>query len=224
MLAARGRRPVWEPFCGGLGISHVWRSGPLVLSDACAPLIALYDALCAGWLPPTRAILPAERNAALLLSDDDPFKAFARFGCGFGGDWAGGTTQDGIDVNSGGHWLSAGPIAGQAARSLMRTFAALPCDVEFARLDFCAVEPNELPEAHRALIYCDPPYDGVESYAAVGPFDRPAFVARLQEWAARGALVFVSEFRLPIGRVVWEATRARHVTGRGTVVERLYRV
>lgn len=224
MLAARGARPVWEPFCGGLGLSHMWGAGPLVLSDACVPLIALYDAMCRGWLPPLRPILPAERNAALMLPDVDPFKAFARFGCGFGGDWAGGTTQDGIDVNSGGHGRSAGPLAAQAARSLARTFAALPCDVEFVALDFCNVEPRELPEAERALIYCDPPYEGVESYAAVGPFDRAAFLIRLREWAARGALVFVSEFALPIGRVVWEATRARHVEGRGTVVERLYRL
>lgn len=224
MLAARAGRPVWEPFCGGLGLSHVWQSGPLVLSDACAPLIAMYEALCRGWFPPTRPILPDERTAALTLPDSDPFKAFARFGCGFGGDWAGGTTQDGIDVNTGGRGRSAGPLAAQAARSLARTFEALPNDVEFVTLDFCKVEPRELPEARDALIYCDPPYEGTHHYAAVDPFDRAAFMARLKEWAALGALVFVSEFALPIGRVVWEATRARHVASRGTRVERLYQV
>lgn len=225
MLAARGTRPVWEPFCGGLGLSHVWRTGPLVLSDACRPLIAMYDAIAAGrWFPSTRAVLPAERNAALALPDSHPFKAFARFGCGFAGDWAAGTIRSGLDINTGGRGGHAGTLAGQAARSLARTFAALPLDVEFVWLDFCKVEPYELPEAQRALIYCDPPYEGRETYAAVGPFDRAAFVARLREWSALGALVFVSEFALPIGRVVWEATRARHIAGRGTVVERLYRV
>jgi hypothetical protein len=222
MLAAREGRPVWEPFCGGLGMSAQWGAGPLVLSDACAPLITMYEAFASGWLP-LEHVTPEERDAVLALPDSDPLKAFARFGCGFGGAWDAGCTQGGYDWNG-------DSFAAQARRSLARTFSALPLDVEFTCLDFVAEEP--FAEAAGALIYCDPPYGGTYDYAAVGPFDRLAFIERVRQWAGLGALVFVSEFDFPIGEIVWSAERARHMPAagvagrqaRGVTCERLYRI
>ena len=212
IVAARRGRAIWEPFCGGLGMSSAWGGGPLLLTDACVPLIEMYRAYRDGWRPPERAVTPAERNAALGLPDENPLKAFYRFGCAIGGNWGGGTTHDGRDRN-------ADTLAAQSARSLARTFAAIPGAV-FDVCDFNA-EPVDVNFARDLIIYCDPPYRGTEGYAAVGAFDHDLFVDRARAWAAAGAEVYVSEFDFP-GRVVLEFERARHVAGRGVVRERLF--
>lgn len=216
ILAYRRGRVVWEPFCGGLGMSAAWGGGPLLLSDACAPLIAMYQAYSRGWRPSARPRLPAERDAALSLPDTDPEKAFLRFGCGFGGDWKGGTTRDGTDRRNGAAGQS---LAEQSCNSLAKTFSTFT-DTTFACIDFLGVTPAYVD----GVIYCDPPYAGTEGYAAVGAFDHDLFYRRCLSWAAAGAVVFISEFDCPIGRCVLSLDRARHVPGRGVCRERLFKV
>lgn len=213
IVANRRGRPIWEPFCGGLGMSSAWGGGALLLTDACVPLIEMYRAYQSGWRPPTYAVTPDERNAALDFPDTDPRKAFFRFACGVGG-WSSGTTHDGLDWN--GDTLSA-----QAARSLARTFVAISGAV-FDVCDFIT-EPVDPAFAQGIIIYCDPPYRGTEGYAATGAFDHDAFVDRARAWASAGAEVYVSEYEFP-APVVLELDRARHMGGRGVVRERLFRV
>jgi hypothetical protein len=210
--AIRRGRSLWEPFCGGLGMSAAWcAAGPLLLTDACAPLIAMYLAYDAGWRPPTHAVLPAERDAAMTLHDGDPRKAFLRFGCGFGGNWSGGTTRNGLD--------RATPLALETSNSLARTFAALGQHT-FACLDFCAVTPFLVD----GVIYCDPPYAGTLGYDGAPAFDRGLFINRVQEWSSLGVDVFVSEYEFPVGTCVLEINRAKHMPGRGMVKERLFKI
>ncbi len=81
---------VWDAFCGGLSMSvALSKKGPVLASDACAPLIALYKAVQEGWDPPTE-VSRQTYMAAKLLPDSDPMKAFCGFGCSFGGKWFGG--------------------------------------------------------------------------------------------------------------------------------------
>lgn len=164
---------------------------------------------------PPEFVSKADRERAATLPDTDPFKAFALFGCGFMGDGASGTVE--YDWNG-------SAFAGQSARSLARTWEALrECgEYSFNYLDFCASEP--WPMGAPLVIYCDPPYANTEPFALVPPFDRSQFIRRCRQWADRGAIVLVSELEFPIGSVVWEHERARHVPGRGTVTEKLFLV
>jgi DNA adenine methylase len=75
----------WEPFCGGLSVSvQLAKFGPGLVSDANPALISLYTSVARGWLPP-EALSLEEWREARRLPDSDPRKAFAGFGCSFGG-------------------------------------------------------------------------------------------------------------------------------------------
>ncbi len=184
-----------------------------MLTDACAPLIAMYQAIQSGWRPRTDVTVD-ERDAALALPDTDPMKAFLRFGCGFGGNWSSGFARGGFN----------GTVprnhAAESARRLDRDFAALPTDTIFECVDFMSVEPFP------ALIYADPPYAGTTGYPGAAPFDSVAFAARVLDWAAAGAEVWVSEFEFPCGECVLEFSRSSSLSDQGsrTHLERLYRV
>jgi DNA adenine methylase len=198
-------RAVWDPFCGGLSVSAAFSGG--LATDVCAPLIHLYRAVQAGWVPPSH-VTPEEHRAARDLPDTDPRKAFAGFGCSFGGRWFGGYAR---------------PIPGKmdhaySARGLLRD---VPRVRSFGIVDFLAEEPRPIPLA----IYCDPPYAGTEEYSQASGFNRGRFLDRLQGWS-RFTDVWASEYDLPIGQVVWETELRLQAAGgqRGARTERLYRI
>ena len=184
------RRPgqlVWDAFCGGLSMSCALSvAGPVLSTDACAPLIALYQAVQAGWEPPT-VLSREEYHVARSLPDSDPLKAFAGFGCSFGGKWFGGYAS-GFN----------GPLTyvQLAARNVKRSVTA---GCKLARISFLDVEPGPCD----AVLYLDPPYRGTTGYAGVPPFDYDAFGQAVVDWS-EFADVFVSEYAFPIGAVVWE--------------------
>ncbi len=214
--AARGPLPFWEPFCGGLGASRALAAGgPGLITDAFPPLISLYQAVRAGWDPPA-ALTREEWTAARSLPDSDPRKAFAGFGCSFGGTWFGGYTKPGTR-QAHGRDLHEDP-AGACRAALIRDLSALrECAIE--RLDFLDVEPRPLP----CVIYCDPPYAGTTGYALA--FDSARFWSRVQGWERVGVPCFVSEFGCPVPhRAVWSrAVSMKLGTGKPRV-ERLFRV
>ncbi len=207
------RRPgqwVWDPFCGGLSMAvALSANGPGLASDANAALIALYQAVRAGWVPPTE-VSREQYAAARQLPDSDPLKAFCGFGCSFGGKWFGGWFGDGSN-----HCSAAG-----SSRAVRRD---VPKVTEFATIDFLAVEPHD----SGMVLYLDPPYRGTTGYAATGAFDHDRFDARAREWAAFGP-VFVSEYEFPGGVVVFEREKPKSVAGGnggGRIgIERLYLV
>lgn len=63
--------------------------------------------------------------------------------------------------------------------------------------DFLSVEPRPT----RALIYCDAPYFGTQTYANVN-FDHEKFRVRVQQWA-QYTRVFVSEYNFDMGVCIW---------------------
>lgn len=190
------RGPWWEPFCGGLSVSvHLAKYGPGLVSDIHPALIALYRAVRAGWEPPT-SLSREEYAAARELPDDDPLKAFAGFGCSFGGKWFGGYAAEcGSRVlqthsGSGKYRVYLTDQAQAVARALRRDLTAL-VRCELACRDFFEVRP----ECGRfETIYCDPPYAGGVTGYATGPFDHAHLWQRCAEWAAAGTRVFVSEY------------------------------
>lgn len=165
---------IWSPFCGGLSVeAELARRGyRVVCSDLCLPLISLYCAVAAGWNPP-RTCTKEERDAALALPDSDPFKAFARFGCGFGGNWSSGYARD----------VSGTNYAAQSRAALLRDVPLIVgAGGRFAHGSFLEVP---LEAGDPSLIYADPPYRGVMAYSAVGAFDHAAFDRRIVEWSRK---------------------------------------
>lgn len=206
----RPGQAVWEPFCGGLNVTaELCRRGiDVIATDASVPLIALFEAVRAGWDPPS-VLTREEHAAARTLPATDPLHGFAGFGVSYGGAFWGGYIDDSKNK------YENSPRA--ARRALLRD-APLPALVRC--VDFLAVEPGPLD----AVIYCDPPYAGRAGYDACAPFDHAAFVERVQQWS-RYCIVLVSEYYLPIGEIVFERERAAYMRGREkTHVERIYKV
>lgn len=201
-----GARPFWEPFCGGLSMS-VALGGPGVVSDGHPALIALYEAVASGWDPPA-VVSREERDAALALPDSDPFKAFARFGCGFGGNWSSGYA--GNDAQN--------DYADASRKAVLRDVRAIvSAGCRIGHVDFLSVEPAPIGDH---FLYLDPPYAGTTGYSIAFDYDR--FLVRVREWS-RFAEVFVSEYAFPLGVCVWEKPCVVHMTrARSTKNERLF--
>ena len=221
------RRPgqlAWDPFCGGLSMAvALSATGPVRASDKNPALVALYNAVRAGWEPPTE-VSREEHAAARALPDTDPRKAFAAIACSFGGKWFDSYVPPRTD-----HEIKRGPDRGRtltlfrhraSAQIVKRDVAAVRGPIE--ALDFLAEEPRPID----AVIYLDPVYRGVSGYPEVGDFDHDLFVRRAREWS-RYAHVFVSEYDFPIGREIWSHALRVGLNGKksGTgvrAIERLY--
>jgi DNA adenine methylase len=210
------RRPgqlVWDAFCGGLSMTRALAvNGPVYSTDACAPLINLYRAVQTGWDPPTE-VDEATYRAAKLLPDTDPMKAFCGFGCSFSGKWFAGYAKRSSGTKTGGPY---NPV--KASRNaIVKDCVGLSLDI----VDFTAVKPHSTD----AVLYLDPPYIGTAEYVGCAPFNHVIFYDRVREWSAH-CHVFVSEYQMPFGHVVFEVEKAKSVAGGnggGRVgVERLY--
>jgi DNA adenine methylase len=185
---------VWEPFCGGLGVTGALsKHGPVWATDACAPLIQLYQSVRQGWVPPSE-LSKEQWLAAKSLPDSDPMKAFCGFGCSYRGVWFSGY--------AGGYVGPSSRFGALAASEVVRKDAVVPAAVDL--VDFLSVEP----EPQDFVLYCDPPYRGTVGYDAVGGFDHDLFEWRVAQWSAH-VDVFVSEYAFPFGEVVWSKSRAR---------------
>jgi DNA adenine methylase len=182
---------LWEPFCGGCGITPALCqiADHVFCTDAHPALISMWRAVHKGWEPPD-VVLEKDYRAAKNLPDTDPCKAFIGFGCSFGGKWFGGYAR-GEGRN----------YAAESRRSILRTISVIRNTV-FDLLDF--VHEPLLTIEGAPIIYCDPPYASTTNYAAMGSFDSTAFWRRAREYARQGARVYVSEYRAPEGwKSIW---------------------
>lgn len=169
------RSVVWEPFCGGLGVTQ-YLGGPVVAGDVDPALIELYKALQRGWDPPS-VVSEAEYQAARRLPDNDPLKAFIAYGCSYGGKrWGGYARSPGRNYAAG------------SRRALLEQIAACT-ETRFECVDFFTVEPSMF----NGVAYFDPPYRGVTGYT--GGFDHDRFEALAHRWGALNpGRVIVSEY------------------------------
>lgn len=210
-----GRQPdQWyvEPFCGGCNVIDKV-TGLRWANDAHPELIALWQALQAGWEPPESI---SELEYRQIKAEPDHYDlalvGFAGFAASYSGKWWGGyargKTEKGI----------ARDYVGEDRRALLRQ-AKLLQGVKFTCSDYRFLE---LPE--RSIIYCDPPYQGTTQYS--GHFNHESFWQWCREQAQKEHRIFVSEFQAPADFVsIWSQERATSLTrntGARKAVEHLF--
>lgn len=203
--------PFWDPFCGSLAMAKAL-GGAGIVSDIHPALMSLYQAIAGGWVPPI-TLDRKEWEQAKHLPDNNPLKGFAGFGCSFRGLYFSGYAGGYVGPNS-------NPGAQAASQVLIRDVTILRNrGVIFELLDFFDVDAGP-----GLFLYLDPPYKNTATYKGVPPFDHEKFVLRVLEWAKFGP-VLVSEYDFPVGRCIWEKSRARKLkTGTGRALEKLFLV
>lgn len=190
-----GRSKYLEPFLGGaytfarIAPHFTEATGADIVPD----LILYWQAVQDGWLPPEW--ISREEYETLRTAPPSPLRAFAGFGCSFGGKWFGGYGAQKVDQKHPTGHVSHGSrkITAQKAKG-MRGARIVQCDYRH-----WAPGPD-------AVVYCDPPYAGTTGYDGTDGWDPEEFWATAERWARGGAVVLVSEYRAPEGwRSVWSA-------------------
>ena len=173
--------------------------------DVQEDLILMYQALADGWVPPDT--VTEEEWSELRDSPPSALRAFAGFGCSFGGRFFEGYGRDRDGRRN---------FAAEAKRSLVahqRVMDGLPVPPFFTHVGY-----DEWWPLKGSVVYLDPPYAGTKDYTSkrsgVPVFDHDGFWATATRWAQSGVHVFVSEFSAPVGwNPVWERERSVGVGG-----------
>ena len=217
VLAGSDRsRPYVEPFAGGFNtITRV--TGPRWANDNHRYLIAMFQALQAGWVPPR--IISEEFYIDVRDNRDrysDPVVGWVGFAATYSGKWFGGYAR-GKAANG-----TPRDYVGERFRNIMKQVPAL-AGMRITHGDYSsmAIQPG-------SLVYCDPPYANSQGYAGAGAFDSTAFYAWAEDLVRAGSVVYVSEYSAPDH---WIDAWSRRVhstldqdTGSKQETERLYRV
>lgn len=176
----------WEPFVGSAWVTTKIEMPPVFCSDINHYLIAMWNAIMQGWVPPGEISEKLYKRISNNKQDyPKELVSFVGFGCSWGGKWFGGYAR-GEERN----W------AREARDSLMRKKQALEkLQPNFFTLDFLNYE-RKLDYA-ATLIYCDPPYKNTTGYAAVDSWDTDKFWNKVRELSADGHKLVVSEYAAP---------------------------
>jgi DNA adenine methylase len=172
----------WEPFIGGGNVfEHVApHFRKITGSDAHHDLMLMWQALRDGWVPPDS--INEQEYMELKHSEPSARRAFAGFGCSFGGKWFAGYARG-----------NSRDYAGESKRALVRQNAAWSSsDIDFRCMSYTEFDP-----APGTVIYCDPPYANTTGYKATGAFDQEKFWETAQRWADSGCQVFIIEYHEP---------------------------
>lgn len=190
-----------EPFVGGCNVlPHIL--APLRYALDINPwLIVMYQALQAGWIPPSEVTEETWRRYKTHKPLDDPMTAFCGFGCSFGGKWFGGYAR--FSEKRWSKSVSRG--SGQSVLKKMITCA----NAIFQQASFFDL-PLDCPDC---IIYCDPPYESVTAYAATGTWDPARFWCHAEAMAQSGAIVFVSEYAEKPYAKVWQNDNPTVISG-----------
>ncbi len=198
---------VIEPFCGGGSMTVAFSSmfDHVIALDVCPDLIIMYNALKEGWRPP--ATLSEDQYLGLRYAAPSPLRAFAGFGCSFGGKWFGGFARSvGRD------------LAAESARNICKQSA------HFGNVTFVCADYRSYVMPAGCAVYADPPYAGTTEYNT--QFNSSEFWEFAASWA-RTCDVFVSEYKAPPGwRPVLSISRTRDLKSKFTnaeiVMEKLF--
>lgn len=171
-----------EPFVGGANmIDKV--TGPRIGNDAHPHLIALWQAVSNGWMPPSD-VSEIDYILARDAKNVDAMTGFIGFGCSYSGKWFGGYAR-GDDV-----WGAPRNYAAESARNILKQAQSL------VGVDFFHGSYAELDIPPKSIIYCDPPYAGTTKYAT-NAFDHAEFWRWCDVKHDEGHQVFVSEYNAP---------------------------
>lgn len=207
-----------EPFMGGGATAAL--NAPMFerayAGDVSKDLILMWQAVKDGWLP--RGGLTEDEYQALRSAEPSAQRGFAGFGCSFGGKWFGGMARGGFRSDG-----SPRDYSDEAARRIAKMAPGIRALNEIRLCDYRDWQPGT-----GWLVYADPPYHGTQGYGAVDTFISADFWSVMNDWAANGAVVLVSEYTAPDEWVpIWEKTHRRHLQGgisgkAPTTLERLY--
>ncbi len=155
-----------------------------------------------------------EEYRAMLKTPPDPITSWIRFQCAFGSLFE---TTFARDPKKGANYAKLGKNMAMVDHPRLQG----------VELTHGSYEDIEIPP--NSLIYCDPPYANVTGYSGAGKFDSEKFYQWCRDIAARGNVVFVSEYSAPDDFVeVWKKEVGINVSSQRKtarkVTEHLYRV
>lgn len=185
-----------EPFLGGAAVFQ--RVAPhyphAIGSDSHPDLMLMWQAFADGWTPP---ILNKAAWAALRDADPSPERGFAGFGCSYGGIFFIG-------------WDATPKLKGREPYEARHNVTRIGKRIASYDLRLCDYHDHTDTMEEGVVVYCDPPYaenrSGYRTTRAVkAAFDNAEFWRVMDDWAMRGAKVYVSEYTAPADwKPVWE--------------------
>lgn len=224
LCADAPRRPFvyYEPFCGMASVGmELLRRGDCTSaqhwSDADADVVAYWQHVKRGWLPPTRPVSQSEyermrrttlarRKRSDRRSASPPTHVFYGLQVGWGGHMFLGRSPA-ASMNKRTH-LERVRERVRAAGALLREAGAAH---RVARRSFETLTP-----ARGSVVYCDPPYvraDGKAAHRHFSADDMAAFWACARRWVVeRGCRVYLSASVLPAVPLGLRATVVRRWT------------
>lgn len=204
-----------EPFVGGANVIDKV-DGPRIGADYNPYIIALWQAVADGWMPPD-VVTEIEYAALKAEKRVDALTSYAGFSLSFGGKFFGGYRRD--VAGSAGSLDNMKTQSRRSKQSLMKQAESL----RGAKFIYAGYDQLEIPP--NSIIYCDPPYQGTTGYAT-GAFDHGKFWKWCRDKVSEGHKVFVSEYTAPEDWVcVWSKEVNNTLvkdTGSKKGVERLF--
>lgn len=177
-----------EPFCGSCWVVSEITHPIRIALDVHKDLVLLWQELQKGWNPPNT--ITEEEYQNLKTAAHSALRAFAGFGCSFGGKFFAGYARDPKSDRN---------YALNTKNSLLKRIEKLK-NVYFKCASYDQIPIDKM---EKRMIYCDPPYCGTTGYKETPPFNHTHF----WDWVRQASLknwVYVSEYVAPEDfRTVW---------------------
>lgn len=202
--------PFVSLFCGSCAIESKVQADVKILNDKHPYLIAMWQALQNGWMPPDVVTKEEYYRVKSNMNENPALTGFVGFGCSFGGKWWGGYAKD----------KRGDDYCGQAKRGLLKDLVGIQSAI-FTCLDYHDVE---IPDG--AVVYCDPPYVNTTGYT-VRQFDTNEFWDYMRQLSKR-CNVYISEESAPDDfECIWSKEKVRTLEKNDNVgrvkVEKLFK-
>lgn len=208
-----------EPFAGGCNVIDKIKCNQRYACDINKYLIALWLHLANGkslLSEVPRELYNNVRANYLTGNFEDWYVGNIGFLASYNGRWFdGGYAKPGYEKTKNG--LRYRDYYKEASANIMKQIEDIK-DVNFAVIDYRNMQP------HNAVIYCDPPYQGVKQYANSLNFDYKEFWDIMREWS-KDNYVFISELDAPNDfECIWqqEVSRSIKATDKSKAVEKLF--
>jgi len=175
-----------EPFVGGFNTMDKV-DGPRIANDRNEYLIALFQEVVNGWIPPENVTREKYHDVKSNMDKKYPdyFVGFVGFGCSFGGGFFGGYASP---------YHRSGRTKAEN-HCLQSRNAVLKQAKKLEGVEFHSGSYLDLEIPDKSIIYCDPPYEGTKSYK--DKLDHRVFWQWVREKNAEGHQIFVSEYQAP---------------------------
>ena len=200
-----------SPFVGGGWVESLLVDGAKYCCDKHPYLIAMYQELQKGWIPP-KTLTKEEYDYIKGHKDEQPhLTGFVGFGCSFAGKWFGGYAKDKTNRN----------FCLNAHNSIMKKMKSFRNNTRFHCTDYKMLDPMD------SIVYCDPPYQGTTEYS-MGEFNHALFWETMRIWAKKN-VVLVSEYNAPSDiKCIWQKSVKLDIRDKNNTklprVEKLFKV